>query len=153
VNVLTTKLPGQFLGSLSGAAGDMVNNQLGAALQWSTKSNQGSRGVASYSPLSVGLGGSWADLEIMSNTLGLGANMPTDPYVMDRTSDGEQVNLSLLPPVPCSDRPTEHRQCPGPNPRPTVPSSTTPKQQNTPTVRLELQPLRGSADLRPMPKG
>ena len=90
---------------------------------------------------------------IMSNTLGLGANMPTDPYVMDRTSDGEQVNLSLLPPVPCSDRPTEHRQCPGPNPRPTVPSSTTPKQQNTPTVRLELQPLRGSADLRPMPKG
>ena len=128
MDVSTTNLPGQFPGSLSGAASDMVNTQLGAALQWSTKSNQGSRGVASYSSLSVGLGGSWADLEIMSNTSGLGANMPTDPYVVNRASDGEQVNLSLLPPVPCSDRPIEHRQCPGPKPRPTAPSSTTPKQ-------------------------
>jgi len=137
MNVSTTKLFGQFPGSLSGAASDMVNNQLGAALQWSIMRSQGSRGVASYSPLSMGLGGSRKDLKIMSNTLGLGANMPTDPYVMIKASDGEQVNLSLLPPVPCGDRPTEHRQCPGPNPRSTVPSSTTPKQQNTPTVRLE----------------
>ena len=106
MNVMMTKLPGQFPGSPSGAASDMMNNQLGAALQWSTKSNQGSRGVASYSPLSVGLGGSRADLQIMSNTLGSGATMPIDPYVMSRASDGEQVNPSLLPPVPCSDRPT-----------------------------------------------
>jgi len=111
INVSMTKLLGQFPGSRSGAGGDMVNNQLGAAPQWSTKSKQGSRGVASYSPWSLGLGGSQKDLEILSNTLGLGANMPTDPYVMNRASDGEQVNLSLLPPVSCIDRPTEHREC------------------------------------------
>jgi hypothetical protein len=109
MNVATTKLPGQFPGSQSGVGSDMVNNQLGAALQHSIKDNQGSRGVASYSPLSVGLGGSRADLEIMSNTLGLGANMPPDPYAMDRASGGEQVSLFLHPPVPCSDRPSEHR--------------------------------------------
>jgi hypothetical protein len=123
------KLPGQFPGSQSGVGSDVVNNQLGAVLQHSLKSNQDSGGLVSYSPLSVGLGGSRADLEIMSNTSGLGAHMPTNPYVMDRASDEEQVNLSLLPPVPCStDRPGEHRQCPEPNPRPTAPSSTTPKQ-------------------------
>jgi hypothetical protein len=137
MNVATTELPGQFSGSQSGVGSDLVNNQLGAALQHGIKSSQGSRGVALYSPLSVGLGGSRADLEIISNTLGLGANMPPDPYAMDRASGGEQVNLSLRPPVPCSDRPSEHRQCPGPNPRPTVPPSTTPRQEYTPIVRLE----------------
>jgi len=137
MNISTTNLPGQFPGSLSGAASNMVNNEQGAALQWGIKSNQGSGGVASYSPLPVGLGGSRKDLEIMSNTFRLGENMPIDPYAMSRASGGDQVNPSLPPPVPCIDRPTEHRKCPRPNPRPTVPSSTTPKQQNTPTVRLE----------------
>lgn len=122
----------EILGLLSGSQSDdgsyPVNNQLGAAFGNSIKSNQGSGGVASYPLLSMGLGGSRADIEIMSYTSGLGASMPTDPHVTDSANNGVQVNLSLLPSVPCSDRPTEHRQCPVPNPRPAVPPSTTPKQ-------------------------
>ncbi len=137
MNVATTEIVGQFPGSQSGAGSDNVNNQPGAAFQHSMKRYQGIREVAPYPPLSVGLGGARADFETRSNTLGLGANMPTDPYVTDSASDGLQVNPSLLPSVPCSDRPTEHRQCPGPNPRQTVPPSTTPKQENTPIVLLE----------------
>ena len=128
MNVATTDILSLFPGSQSGAGSDTVNNQLGAAFQNSIKGNQGSRGVGSYPPLSVGLGRSRADIEIMSNTLGLGANMPTNPHVTDRANNEVQVNLSLLPSALCSDRPSEHRQCPGPNPRPTVPSSTIPKQ-------------------------
>ena len=128
MNIATTEILGLFPGSQIGAGSDTMNNQLGAAFQSNIKSNQGSRGVASYPPLSVGLGDSRADIEIMSNTLELGANMPTNPHVTDSSNDGVQVNLSLLPSISCSDRPSEHRQCPGPNPRPTVPSSTTPKQ-------------------------
>ena len=97
MNVATTKLPGLFRGSQSVIAGD---DELGAAIQHSIESHQGSRGVVSRPPLSVGLGGTRADLEIISNSLGLEANMPTDPYVTDRASDGDQVNLSLLPCVP-----------------------------------------------------
>ena len=153
MNIATTKLPGLFPGSQSVVGGDTINNKLGAAIQHSIKSNQGSRGVVPYPLLSVGLGGPSADLEIISNSLGLEANMPTNLYVTERSSDGEQVYISLLPCVPCSDRLNEHRQCPGPHPRPTVPPSTTPKQINTPTIRLEWYPLRGSADLQPVPKG
>ena len=128
VNRAMTEILGLIPGSQSGAGSDSMNNQLGAAFRDSIKSNQGSRGVASYPPLSVGLGGSRADIEIMPNMSGLGANMPTSPHVTDGANDVVQVNLSLLPSVPCSDRPSEYRQCPGPNPRPTVPSSTAPKQ-------------------------
>ena len=103
MNVATTTLPGLFPGLQSGVGGDTVNNELGAAIQHSIKSNQGSRGVASYPPLPVGLGGPRANLEIISNFSELGANMPADPYVTNRSSDGEQVNLSLLTCVPCSD--------------------------------------------------
>ena len=117
---------GQFPGSQSGAGSDTVNNQLGA--ENSIQSNKDSRGIASYPPLSVGLGGSRADFEIMSKAIGSGANMPINPHVTDRADDEVQVNLSLLPSVPCSDRPSEHRQRPGPNPQPAVPPSTTPKQ-------------------------
>ena len=79
---------GVFPGSQSDAGSDTVNNQLEAAFQNSIKSNQGSRGVASYPPLSVGLGGSRADIEIMANTLGLGANMPINPHVTDCANEG-----------------------------------------------------------------
>ena len=127
MNVATTEILGPFPGSQSGAGSDTVNTQLGAAFQNSIKSNQGSSGVASYPPLSVGLGGSRAEIEILSNKLGSGANMATNPHVTDSGNDGVQVNLSLLPSVPCSDRPSEHRQLPGPNLRPTVPPPTTPK--------------------------
>jgi len=153
VNVATTKLPGQFPASQTGAGSDIMDNQLRATFQHNIESSQGSRGVAPYPPLSRGLGGSRSDVEHMPNTLGSGANMPTGPYVTDRASGGVQVSLSMLPPVSCSDRPREPRQCPGPKPRPTVPPSTTPKQENATTVRLEWQPLRGSADLRLVPKG
>ena len=127
-NVATAEILGLFSGSQSGAGSDTVNNQLGAAFDNSIEGNQASRGVASYPPLSVGLGGSRADVEIMSKTLGSGANIPANPHVTDSANDGVQVNLSLLPSAPCSDRPNEHRQCPGPKPRPTVSPSTTPKQ-------------------------
>ena len=119
---------GLFPGSQSDAGSDTVNNQLEAAFQNNIKSNQGSRGIASNPPLSVGPGRSRAEIEIMSNMSGLGANMPTNPHITESFNDEVQVNLSLLPSVPCSDRPSEHRQCPGPNPRPTVPPSTIPKQ-------------------------
>ena len=49
---------------MSAVGGGTINNELGAAIQHSIKSNQGSRGIPSYSPLSVGLGGSRIDLEI-----------------------------------------------------------------------------------------
>lgn len=77
-----------------------MNNQLGAAFQNSINDNQGSRGVASYPPFSVELGGSCEGFEVMSKTSGLGANMPIDPYITDSASDIVQVNLSLLPAVP-----------------------------------------------------
>ena len=74
-----------------------------------------------------------ADLEIISKSLGSETNMFINLYAT--ASEGEQVSLSLLPCVPCSDRPSEHRQRPGP--KPTVPPSTTPKKINTPTIWLE----------------
>ena len=76
-----------------------------------------------------------ADLEIISKSLGSETNMFINPYAT--ASEGEQVSLSLLPCVSCSDRPSEHRQRPGPNTPPTVPLSTTPKKINTPTIWLE----------------
>ena len=85
---------------MSAVDGDTVNKGLGAAIPYSIKSKQGSRGIPSYPPLSVGLGGPRADLEIISNSLGLEANMPTDPYSTNRSSDREQVGLSPLPCVP-----------------------------------------------------
>ena len=77
-----------------------MDNQLGAAFPNSINGDQGSRGDASYPPLSMELGGSCEGFEVMSKTSGLGANMPTDPCITDSTSDIVQVNLSLLPAVP-----------------------------------------------------
>ena len=109
-----TKLLGQFPGSQAGVGGDIdiVDNQLGAAVQQSVESFQNSRGVASYPPLSGGLGGSCADFGSMFNTLGLGENVPTGLYDMGRASDGVQVGLSLLPSVRHIDQLREHRECP-----------------------------------------
>ena len=106
-----TKLLGQFPGTQAGVGGDIdiVDNQLGAAVRQSIGSSQGSRGVASYSPLSGGLGGSPADFGRMFNTSGLGGNMPTGLYDMGRASDGVQVGLSLLPSVRHSDQLRELR--------------------------------------------
>lgn len=117
MNVATTNLLGQFPGSQAGVGSDILGNQLEAVVQQSIESRQDSRVVASYLPLSGGLGGSPAEIGSPSNSLGLGANVPTDPYDMGRASDGVQVSLSLLPSVRRSDQPGEPRRCPGPNPR------------------------------------
>ena len=153
MNIVTTKPPGQFAGSHGSVGSHETNNQFGVTLRHNVGSYQGSKGVATYPLLSAGLGGSQKDFGIMSNTLGMGVNVSTGPSVMDRTSSGAQVRLSPLPSVPCSDRPCELRQCPGPNPYPVVPLSTIPEQGTTPTVRLKRPPLQGSTDLRPLPKG
>ena len=86
-----------------------MDNQLGAAVQQSIGSSQDSRGVASSSPLSGGLGGSPADFESILNMLGLGENVPTGLYDMGGSSDGVQVGLSLLPSIRHSDQLGEHR--------------------------------------------
>lgn len=127
VDVAAT-LPGRFTRSQGSVGSDIGNNQLETTTQHSIGSDQGSEGIAPYIPLSGGLGGSPAEIGNMSNSLGSGANVPMDPYPISRVSGGVQVRLSLLPSVCRSDQPDEHRQCPRPNPRPTVLPSTTPKQ-------------------------
>ena len=114
MNIATTRLRGQFTGSQAGVGDDIniVDNQLGAAVQQSIGSSQDSRGVESYPPLSGGLGGSPADFGSMFNMLGLGEIVPTGLYDTGRASDGVQVGLSLLPSVCHSDQLREHRECP-----------------------------------------
>lgn len=128
VNVATTKFLGQFTGSQAGVGSDIVDNRLEVAIQQSIGSIQDSRDVASYLPLSGGVGGSPAEIGSLANSLGLGENMPTDPYTMGRDSDGVLVSLSLLLSVCRSDQPGDYRQYPGPNPNPKVFLSTTPEQ-------------------------
>ena len=103
VDVAAT-LPGP-LTRLQGSVGsDLGNNQLEAITQHSIESNRDSKGIAPYIPLLGGLGRSPAELGSMSNSLGLGENVPTDPYAIGRASDGVQVSLSLLPSIRRSDQ-------------------------------------------------
>ena len=125
VDVATT-LPGPLTRSQGSFGSDLGNDQPGATTQHSTGSNQGSKGIAPYIPVSGGLEGSPAYVGVVSNPLGWRANAPTGPHVADGVSDSVQVSLSLLPSVRCSDRrasienalsPTPVQQRPRPPPR------------------------------------
>ena len=125
VDVAAT-LPGLFTWSQGSFGSDLENNQLGATSQHSVWSNQGSKGIVPYVPLSRGLDGSPANAGVASNPLRWGANVLTAPLVPDGTSDGVQVSLSLFPSVRFSDKrasidnaqfPTPVQQCLRPPPR------------------------------------
>jgi hypothetical protein len=94
MNAARTELPGQISG---GVGNNIMDTQLGMICQYSTGSSQGSREIASYPPLSGGLGGSPVDASITLNALGLGENWPTNPYATDSTSEGVQVSRPCFP--------------------------------------------------------
>ena len=125
VDVATT-LPGPFTRSQVSFSSDLGNNQLGAITQHGTGSNQGSKEIAPYIPVSGGLEGSLAYVGVVSNPLEWRENALTGPSATDGASVGVQVSLSLFPSVRCSDRrvsiddtqsPTPVRQCLRPPPR------------------------------------
>jgi len=93
-NVAMPNLPAQFTESQASVRSDIMNNQLGRTIQHSTGSSQGSRGVASYPPLSAGLGGLPANVGMVSNTSGLGANVPIDQYSTNSAGGIVQVSSS-----------------------------------------------------------
>ena len=93
-NVAMPKLPAQITESQASVHSDSMNNQLGKTVQHSIGGGQGSRGVASYPPLSAGLGGLPAIVGMASNTSGLGADVPIDLYSTDTASGIVQVGSS-----------------------------------------------------------
>ena len=120
----TTELPSRLAGSQDWAGSNIVTNQPGVMIQYGVESGQGSSGAASYLPLSGS--GSPTDATIMSDAVGMGANVPAGLSTMGRASGGVHVSPSLLSSISYSDRPGEHRQCPGPSPQPILPQSTIP---------------------------
>lgn len=105
--------------------------------QHSVGCTQGSSGLATYPHLHAGLEASPTDIGIVSDMQGIGAIASMGAYVMNRGSDRMQVNLSLLPFIPCGDGPDEYRKCPRPNSQSRDPPFTIPEQRTALKIRLK----------------